>query len=416
MRIRLESRIAKLTVLTAVAGLLILYCGLAWSRYRAARVALNEDLISLQRITLMQPGDAEYRERLARYYLYVDQNAAQALKNYQRAVSLNPYSARGWLGIAQAELILGDEMAAKSAVDRALNADPNTPSIAWEAGNLLIAAGQVPQALQKFRFVLANDPGMRIQALQLVRRLEDSPSRAAELALPPDPDIHFNFINLLAQSGDLEAAKQVWPVVMRLRTPFEAKQSFFLLSALIRSGDGATAFQYWEDMAKLLPEVGRIKQPDNLIRNGSFEYPILNGGFDWTYLPSTGADLRNELSDAYEGKRSLLVRFHGVRTSDIGTHQYLLLEPNTHYKFKGYIKANLQTANGFRFMIVDSIDSKRLLETDEAVDERQWKELSGEFTTGANTRMAVLLIGRNTTSLVSGTLQIDDLTLSKEPQ
>jgi hypothetical protein len=413
MRIPLESKAAKLTVLLFVGGLLLPYCLVALSRYRSARLAEKDDKVSLERAMLMEPGDANYRERLGRYSLYVEQDATKALEHYRIAAELNPYSAHNWLGVAQSQLILGDERAALSAINQALTVDSRTPSVAWEGGNLLVTIGQVDAALQQFRFVLANDPAMLIQGLQLISRLEASPAKAAQIALPPDPSIHFAYINLLAQSGQIKEAKEVWPVMMGLHQPLDPRQSFYFLGILIRSGDSGAAMQYWNELAKVNPEIGRLQQPGNLIQNGGFEYPILNGGFDWLYLPSADVDLNNETSDSHEGKRSLLVTFHGKRTSDVGMHQNVVLEPNTRYHFSGFMKSNLQTANGVRFMLVDVKTQRHLFDTDDTVDDRQWKEYVADFTTPADVGLAVFLMARSNNTLIRGRLLVDDLHLEK---
>ena len=414
MRIRLESRVAKLTVLLILGGLLLPYSLVALSRYRSARLAEHTDKPSIEQAVLMQPGDAEYRERLGHYALYVDQDANKALQHYRIAAALNPYSARNWLGIAESELILGDDQAALFAVNQALTVDPRTPSVAWEAGNLLVTIGQVDAALQQFRFVLANDPAMLIQGLQLISRLEASPSKAAQIALPPDPLVHFAYINLLAQSGQLKEAKEVWPVMIGLQKPFDPKQSFFFLGVLIRSGDAASAVQLWNDMAKVNPEIARLQKPGNLIQNSGFEYPILNGGFDWTYIPTPEVDVKNETSDSHDGARSLFVTFQGrQRTNDVGLHQLVVLEPNAHYHFSGYMKSDLQSANGVRFTLVDLKNQAHLFDTNESVSDHQWKEYTADFTTSADTGLAVILMGRSGLTLIKGNLLVDDLRLEK---
>src|SRR6478672_8270543 len=177
MRIRLESPASKLAVSLGVFGLLFPYSWLSLSRYRAAGLAQSEDRALLERAVAMQPGDADYHEHLARHLLYVEQDASRGSQEYQVAATLNPYNAQSWLGVAQSELILGNENASLDAIHRALGVDPQTPSVAWESGNLLVALNHVDAALRQFRFVLANDPSMLIQGLQLIRRLESSPGK-----------------------------------------------------------------------------------------------------------------------------------------------------------------------------------------------------------------------------------------------
>lgn len=417
MRLRLESKIAKLVTLAVVVLLLVPYSMVAWSRYHASTVARGEDRGSLEWALQLQPGDATYQERLARYFLFVDQDAPAALVHYQMAAAINPYSARSWLGIAQSQLIIGNTNAALNAIDHALDVDPHTPSVAWEAGNLLVTLGQVQRAMQEFRYTLANDPTMVGQGLQLIRRLE-SPSEAAKIALPPDPPIFLTLINMLLQSKDIKGAQQVWPELIALHKSFEPKQGFYYIWALISAGEFNAATQAWADLEKMSPEVARLRQKNNLILNGSFEYPVMNGGFDWL-LPGTSTPdplLQTDISDAHEGRRSLMATFNGTRPSEVGLHQLLVLEPNSHYRFTGYIKADLESANGLRFVIMDTKTRQRMIETVDVVDGKRWTPLTGDFRTGPEKHLYYIFIERSGLTLVRGTAWIDDLQLVKESE
>lgn len=416
MRIRLESRTAKLFAVAVTALLLGPYCSLAGIRYLAARAAQKDDRVSLERAVSLVPHNAEFRERLARRLLFSEQDAQGALRNFTIAATLNPYSATSWLGVAQSQLILGNESASLDAVQHAIQVDPTTPSVAWESATLLVASGQTEPALREIRFVLANDPALLLQGLQLVRRLEPSAARAAQVALPPDPAIHFSYINLLVRSGEMGQAKKAWPVVIGLHKPFDPKLSFFFLNALVQSREAQAAVQYWNELGKSLPAVARLNQPGNLVHNAGFEFDILNGGFDWLYAPSGEVNLQAETSDFHEGRRSLLVTFLGQRTTDIGMHQYVLLEPNTRYRFRGFMKSDLQTANGLQFMLVDLANNNHLFETADSVDDRHWREFSAEFTTARNTGLCILLMGRTSRSLIRGNILVDDIRLEKAAQ
>ncbi len=419
MRIRLQSRPAKWLAVAATVALLTPYCLIAAGRYRASRLAAKGDRDSLERAIAMQPNDADFREHLARILLFSDQNAGEALRNYRIATGMNPYSSTSWLGLAQAQLILGDQAASLQATKNAVDVDPTTPSVAWEAANLFITNGQTDAALREIRFVLANDPAMLLQGLQLVHRLEPSVPKAVEVGLPRDATTYLAFIAMLVRQRDekkkdpLEDAKAVWPLLMGLHQSFDPKLTFYFLDSLITSGDANDAIEYWNDMAKRSPEIARLTQTGNLIHNPSFEYDTLNGGFDWRYLGSQEVELRSETSDAHDGRRSLLITFLGQRTSDVGMHQYIVLEPNTRYRFRGFMKSDLQTANGLQFMLVDLANQKHLFETPDSVDDRQWKEFSAEFVTGPSTQLCVLMMGRSGGTLVRGKALVDDLRLEK---
>ncbi len=416
MRIRLQSGPAKLLAVAASVVLLAPYCLIAGGRYRAARLAAKTDRASLERAIAIQPNDADYRERFARILFFSDQDAAGAVRNYKIATGMNPYSSASWLGLAQSQLILGDQAASLRSTEHAVEVDPTTPSVAWEAANLFITNGQIESALREIRFVVANDPGMLLQGIQLVHRLEPSAPKAVQIGLPRDANIYLAFITMLAQKDQLDDAKAIWPLLMGLHQAFDPKLSFFFLYSLIKSGDAEAALHYWNDMAKELPAIKQLNQPGNLIHNASFEFDSINGGFDWLYAGSQEVDLRNETSESHDGRRSLLITFLGQRTSDVGMHQYVVLEPNTRYRFRGFMKSDLQTANGLQFMLVDLATQKHLFDTADSVDDHQWKEFSAEFVTGPQTRLCSLLMARSGGTLVRGKALVDDLHLEKVTQ
>lgn len=417
MRFRLDSKAAKLITVAIAVLLLAPFSFVAWSRYRAARVAEYEDRQSLERAIQLEPGDAKYQERLGRYILFVEQDAPAALAHFQMAAEINPNSARNWLGVAQSQLILGDSKASLKAINRALEVDPTTPSVSWEAGNLLVTLGETKRAMQQFRVTLASDPTMVWQGLQLIRRME-SPAEAAKLALPPDPAIYASFISLLLQSKDLQDAKLVWADLVALKKPFDPRFSFPLLGSAIASGDLDSATRVWDDLAKADADVARLSRDGNLLHNASFEYNVLNGGFDWV-LPATSTPdplLQTDISNAHEGKRSLMASFDNTRPSELGLAQLIVLDGNSQFRFTGYIKANLQTANGLMFAIADMKTGKRVLETEEVVEGNRWVKLSGGFRTGPEKSIYVIRILRTGPSLIRGTAWVDDLSLTRVPQ
>ena len=414
MRLRLDSKIAKIATIAVALVLLTPYGFVALERYRAASVAAKEDRASLERALQLQPNDADYHERLGRYMLFVEQDPPAALRHYEKAASLNQYSARNWLGVAQSQLILGNSPAALNAIDHALEVDPHTPSVAWETGNLLVTLGYPQRAMQQFRFTMANDPTMVGQGLQLGRRME-APADAAKLALPPDPEIYIRFINMLLLSKDIVGAKQVWPELIALKRHLEPNQSFFYLATLLNAGDFDSATKAWSDLGKICPEVARLSRGDNVIHNASFEFPVLNGGFDWI-LPGTSTPdpvLQNDVSNAHEGARSLMATFDGGRPPELGLYQLFVLDPNSLYRFTGYIKADLQSANGLRFIIADINSGKRVLETEEVLESKAWREVGGTIRTGPEKHLYALRIVRNETTLIRGAAWVDDLQLVK---
>src|SRR5690242_4468531 len=135
MRIPLTSSARKACLVLAFAFVVTAYLWLVSSQFLASYFGQRAVLASLQRAVRWQPGNAEYRDRLGRYFFLVEQSPDAAVQSYRAAVDLNPHQARYWFDLAGAYHLLGNLNEQKEALERALSADPNTPDYAWEAGN-----------------------------------------------------------------------------------------------------------------------------------------------------------------------------------------------------------------------------------------------------------------------------------------
>src|ERR1035441_1865895 len=138
-----------------VIGLYLLFAARA---YFAAHLAAKPELPNIQRAARLEPSNAEYRALLGRNLALSGATLDEAISDFRTAVHLNPYEARYWLDLAGAYQMAGriDEQA--QSVEHAVEADPTTPNVAWEAANFFLIQGNLGKALPYFRTVLANDP------------------------------------------------------------------------------------------------------------------------------------------------------------------------------------------------------------------------------------------------------------------
>src|SRR5437899_12324475 len=83
----------RLLLLGASALLVLAYLGFALTDYLAAWFSEKTDLISLQRAVRLQPWNAEYRDRLVRYFFFQENSADDSVQSYLSAVTLNPHQA-----------------------------------------------------------------------------------------------------------------------------------------------------------------------------------------------------------------------------------------------------------------------------------------------------------------------------------
>jgi hypothetical protein len=391
-----------------------LYLQLARHAYLASHLAAIPDSQNLQKAIRLEPSNAEYRDLLGRNLALSGANPDDAIANYRIAVHLNPYVARYWLDLAGAYQVAGRTSEQEQSVEQAVEADPTTPHVAWEAANFFLVQGDQERALRNFRVVLANDPEAVDSALQLCWRATGDANRILDRALPQRPDLYLSFLRLLIAKQEVAAAENVWSHLIALHQEFPTKLAFPYFRFLIAQQEVAAAQTAWQQLAG----VDRSLQPylpsrDNLIVNGGFEENLLNGGFDWWYESNPHASLAIDTGEFHSGIRSLLITFDGRNPGNAGAFQFIPVKPNTDYEFSAeYRTQDIESASGPRFAIVDAYSNASYVLTDDLLGTNPWRLQEAGFHTGPNTNLLLLRIVRQPAApLIRGKLWIDDLRL-----
>jgi tetratricopeptide (TPR) repeat protein len=143
-------------------------------------------------------------------------------KRFQ-TIRLNRYEARYWLDLAGAYQFAERTKEQGDSVEHAVEADPTTPHVAWEAANFFLVQGNRRKALRYFRVVLANDPEAVDSTLQLCWRATGDATEMLDNALPPRPDLYLSFLGLLVAKQEVAAAENVWNRLIGLQRTFSAK-------------------------------------------------------------------------------------------------------------------------------------------------------------------------------------------------
>jgi hypothetical protein len=414
MRIELRSQLREFSFAAVCLLLVGLYLHMVLRPYRASRLAAIPDLSNLQEAIRLEPSNAEYRELLGRSLALSGPNLNEAIANYRLAVHLNPYVARYWLDLAGAYQVAGRISEQEQNVEQAVEADPTTPHVAWEAANFFLVQGNRERALRNFRVVLANDPEAVDPALQLCWRATGDANQILERALPRRPDLYLSFLRLLISKQDVGSAENVWNHLIALNQEFSTPLAFPYFRFLIAKQEVTAAQTAWQQLAG----VNRTLQPylpsdENLVVNGGFEENLLNGGFDWWYESKPHAALAIDTSEFHGGTRSLSVTFDGQSISEAGISQFIPVKPNTNYEFSAEFRTEeVETASGPRFAIADAYSNASYVLTDDVMGTNPWRLQKARFQTNPNTNLVLLKIVRQPAGpLIRGKLWIDDLRL-----
>jgi len=417
MKIPFQTRARKRIVAALAIGLAVSYIAIAAREFVATWLGERAELTSLERAAKLDPGNAEYRNHLGRYYNLVAHDPATAVGYHKAAVRLNPHSASYWFDLAETYQVLGDTPRQTAALEEAIHADPMTPDVAWQAANLYLVQGENEKALREFSVVMANDTSLAGSAVQYCWRVNPDVDALLRDVVPHTADAYIAFLNLLETKQETHGTFKVWDALMQTHQPFERRYLYEYFNFLIQHKEVDQAVLVWNQAATRFGLASYLPSSSNLIVNSSFSLDVLNAGFDWHYQKQSGVALTLDPSDFHAGRRSLLIAFDGPGINDAGIYQLVAVQPNTTYDFSAYYKnGELEGAGGPHLTIQDMYSLAVYFDSDEMKESGYWKSVDGEFTTGPDCKLVVLHVRRLPEgSPIRGKLWIDDFHLARKP-
>jgi tetratricopeptide (TPR) repeat protein len=415
MQILLDSKARKFGFLGTLILFAAVYLAAAGRIFLASHLANSLTLKRLQAAVWLDPSNAAYHEMVGRYLFQVAHDPEGARARYRAATWLNPHDAGYWLELASAEQVLDNVSGQRYALERAIQADPTTPEVAWDAANFFLVQGEIAPALREFKVVVENDRANAYAALQLSLHAADVDTIIRDV-LPPNPEAHLLFLSLLTSRQDSIGAAKVWDHLATLGKPFESHPALDYVNYLILQRDVDRAHRVWLQTARLCGLSAYLTSRDNLIVNANLDSEILNNGFDWRYHKRSAVDLALDPTEPHNGHRSLAVEFTGPGVQDAGVFQFIPVEPEAEYEFSGYYKSdNIDGAGGPRFSIADAYTGVAYFQSDDLKDAEVWRSAGGQFKTGPETQLVVLRLARVPAgSPIRGKLWVADFRLTEK--
>jgi tetratricopeptide (TPR) repeat protein len=411
-------RIKSSAIALALLGLVLAYATAATRFYLAQRAASTNTIEGLETARRLVPWNAEYSFVLARSHTLASLDFARGISEYQRALALNPYSSRGWLDLAAAYQMAGDNQNQIRAMEKAVQVDPMTPSVAWEVASFYILQGSVQQAIPHYRTVLSSEgPPTRAVLDILWPETQHDAKVILEKALPPVTDVHAEFLRFAAQEKDVIAAKAIWARLITLRPPVKTADALPYIQLLLDSGDPDGAVKAAQELAALRPEMKEyLPTSDNLIVNGDFENPVLGGGLEWTFAKQVNTDLNTDSLEFHSGNHSLSATIEAIQIPTLGISQRVPVQGGGQYSFSVFVKASeLNTAYGPRISIADAYTGERFFLSDDQRGTSGWKQIETVLNVPASTKaLRVEVIREPWNGLIKGKFYIDDFVLRRD--
>jgi len=390
------------------------YIGISGIDFLAAHFSDVPTLASLRRAVRIQPRNAEYQYRLGRYFSLIELSPSQAESPFRAAVALNPHQARYWMALAGVNQLMGNDERQRTALERALAAEPTTPEVAWEAANFYIVRGDTTAALKNLRAIMANDPYLPSNAIQLCWRIQPDIDFLLREVVPPLVSVNSSFLEFLLSNGETAAAAKVWDKLVALNQPVQRRYIFDYVRYLAGKQEPDQARMVWQKAATLSDLAAYQPSAENLVVNGDFSQEVLNAGFDWMYHQSPDISLTLDPTQFHSGHGSLHLEIDSRGIEDAGIRQLIAVNPNTSYQFSSYFKAEAMAgAGGLHFVVQDLYTSKTYFISEDFSNVDFWKQATGSFTTDNDTKLVVLRIQREPAgSPIKGRVWIDGVRLS----
>jgi tetratricopeptide (TPR) repeat protein len=446
MKLSLQSPSRKRLITGVALVLATVYLGLVTREFAASIANSRSELTWLKAAAWLDPGSAEYRNHVGRYYDLVARDPLTALGYYKAAVQLNPHSADFWFDLAGAYQILADTANQTAALDHAIQAEPTKPDVAWTAANFFLVRGENQKALREFRVVMANDSSLANAAMALCWRINPDVDLLLRDAVPPTADAYVAFLTLLgvdvtnqlrrasAPTDDTDVAAimskaddetagtfKVWNALMQIHQPFEKHYAYDYIHFLITRKEVDQAVLVWRQSSSLFQQSSYLASSNNLVVNGSFGLEVLNNGFDWQYQKQSGVELVFDLLDPKrpDGPRAMMITFDGPGISDAGLYQFVPVQPNTEYQFTAQFKTKgeQEGQGGPHFAVTDYYHQQvDFYTSDELQNQDSWTPVVGNFTTGPDCKLIVLHVRRVPAgSPIRGKLWVDDFRITRKP-
>ncbi|MGA2219732.1 MAG: hypothetical protein ABSG51_16700, partial [Terracidiphilus sp.] len=382
-------------------------------QFAASLIAARPELPKLQLAVRLAPGNADYRHRLGRYFAFVAGDPQSAIENFRAAVALNPHDAHYWFDLAGAYQVTGDTPGQRTALDRALQAEPTAPDVAWEAANFFIVDGDIDRALRELHVVIENDLELVYPAFNASWHIRPDADALLRDAVPAHADSLIAFLNFLMGKQETEGAIKTWDRLAQLLETFPNRYLFECVHYLIAAHRPEAAMSAWEQAVNTLGLSAYQASDDNLVVNGDFSLDVLNGGFDWIYEGRTGVRPELDPSDFHQGHRSLSLTFEGPGINDAGISQLIPVHGATTYNFSVYYKsAEFEGAGGPQVVLRDAYSGAPLFASNALTDADFWKEVHSKVTTPESTTLLRLAVERFPAgAAIRGKLLLDDFEL-----
>lgn len=404
--------------------------------FRADRIVRSEQTVeSYSRALEYNPANATlwwYRGRL-RDYSVAELDIAQAISDYQKALSLNPRLSQAWVDLADCYERTGRYADAEEALNKACATHTYSPITRWQAGNFYLRRGNLPRMYECLKMASEYGPEKLGMAIDIAWKVDPDRVGILQKLVPDTLSANLRYFNFLVSCGELDLARAAWERVLKNEIPpeseFKVASSFGYIEYLLAKSRVEDAERVWDEalqksgnglrdkrMAKEEP-ADRASGSPNLVWNGSFENEILRGGFDWRYPDMKDVQFEVDLNNRMEGLKGFKVTFGGTNIQFSHLSQIIPIPNPGSYVLDFYLRTEGLTTDQTPYFEIQGYlgASGALLRTDRFPESTPWKKLSFPFVASDKCKAIQLVLRRDPSSKfdnqIKGSLWLDNISI-----
>ncbi len=320
---------------------------------------------------------------------------AQAVNEYEKAVSLAPHDYRFWMSLGSALEQSGEIERGEKALRQASFLAPSYAYPRWYLGNLLLRSGRYEESFAELQRASQADPSFRPQLFNLAWELHKNNFESLKTAVGTTTEARAEFALYLINRERFDDGMVVWNGLNESEKRANKATGDALIASLVKAKRYHQAAAVSNDFA-----------PSNFYRvshgkfiNGGFEEDMTNqaGPFGWKVQSLQRAQIGIDRSRSHQGYRSLRILFEvRTRLDSVNLSQLVLVTPATQYEFECYVKTEeLQSVATPVVEIIDPMDGSKVAVSQPAVNgNSDWQRIFLSFKTGPKTEALTVRIGR----------------------
>jgi hypothetical protein len=347
---------------------------------------------------------------------------AEALRQYEEAVSLSPNDYRLWVDLGRAREQAGDRAGGEKALRRAVELAPVYAEPRWLLGNVLLRAGRPEEAFAELQLAADQDPRLRPQIFNMAWYVFGQDVEAISRAAGNSPATRADLVTYLMGRQLLDDALGQWNGLAASDKTAQRAVGLALMRALLDGKRFHAAFKIYSDID---PKGASGIKPGQ-IANGGFESDIglsEENPFDWRVRSLPQAQVGLDERYRRSGNRSLRILFQAPGPLIFNTiGQAVLVEPSTAYRLEFYARTtDLKSASTPLIEIQEGADRSVLASSAPLpVGTNEWQSMTLNFKTGPKTEAIFIATNRSACDTggeaacpIFGTVWYDDFNLQR---